>query len=86
MVAPPDSLVPLLTALQAGLSYSAAEREGALSQLKAWENAPGYYSSLVEIFANQELELGQSGPSLRLQAVLQFKNGVDTHWRKAAPK
>lgn len=49
---------------------------------------PSYYSSLVEIFANRELELGdeQQRAMIRLQAVLQFKNGTDKYWRRGAAK
>lgn len=86
-MAPPDpSLFPLIGALQSGVSHSAEEREAALAQLKSWENQPGYYPSLVELFANQELELGPGGDMIRFQAVTAFKNGVAAHWRRGATK
>jgi len=84
MVAPDPSLHPLIHALQSGVSHSAEERDSALGQLKAWENQPGYYPSLVELFANHELELGPGRDMIRFQAVTAFKNGVAAHWRRGA--
>lgn len=84
MAQPDPSLHPLILALQSGVSHSAEEREQALAQLKSWENQPGYYPGLVELFANQQLDLGAGRDMIRFQAVTAFKNGVAAHWRRGA--
>ncbi|ORY75687.1 armadillo-type protein [Leucosporidium creatinivorum] len=80
----PETLLPILTALSSALSPSQAEREASLAQLQAWATVPNYYPSLVEIFANKEHDLGAGHREIRLQAAVQFKNGVDKYWRRAA--
>lgn len=82
----PEELHPLLTSLASALSPSQEQRQASLAQLQAWTTLPGYYASLVEIFSRRELELGTSAREIRLQAVVQFKNGVERHWRRGALK
>lgn len=85
----PESLHPLLQALVSALSPSPDLRSSSLNQLQSWASSiPGYHASLVEIFANKDLELGteQESRSIRLQAALQFKHGVEKYWRKGALK
>lgn len=82
----PETLLPILSALSSALSPSQQERDASLAQLQAWATVPGYYPSLVEIFANKQLELGPGYREIRLQAAVQFKNGVDKYWRRGAIK
>ncbi|KAL9621393.1 MAG: hypothetical protein Q9160_004153 [Pyrenula sp. 1 TL-2023] len=50
-------------------------------QLRNWETHAGFYSLLQEVY------LVSSLPSdLRLLALIQLKNGIDSHWRKTSPK
>lgn len=81
---PAESLHPLLSALASALSPTEELRTASLAQLQSWTTLPGFYSSLVEIFANKELELGNGTREIRLQAVVQFKNGVEKYWRRGA--
>ncbi|KAM0793458.1 hypothetical protein ACM66B_000901 [Microbotryomycetes sp. NB124-2] len=84
MSAPLEALLPVLHALASALSPDQAEREASLHHLQQWSIVPGYYSSLVQIFSDKQLELGPTHAQIRLQAALQFKNGVDKYWRKSA--
>jgi hypothetical protein len=86
MTTPPESLLPVLSALASALSPNEIERAASLAQLQSWATVPGYYSSLVEIFANRALQLGPASREIKLQAVVQFKNGVDKYWRRSATK
>ncbi|CAG0893849.1 unnamed protein product [Darwinula stevensoni] len=49
-------------------------------KLKQWEAQPGFYSVLVEILLNHNLDV-----NVRMLAALYFKNGVDRYWRRHAP-
>lgn len=49
----------------------------ATEQLSNWETQPGYYSALQDVYAN--LNYYQS---IRFQAIIQLKNGIDRYWRK----
>ncbi|GAA5857039.1 hypothetical protein JCM8547_007927 [Rhodosporidiobolus lusitaniae] len=82
MVAPPSSPQDVLQALSFALSPDPAHRDHSLALLQGWATLPGYYSLLVDIFTARESVEGQ----IRLQAALQFKNGVDKYWRKGANK
>lgn len=48
-------------------------------QLANWEKTPGYYSLLQEVYSDFSLHEG-----VRLQAIIQLKNGIDKHWRKTS--
>jgi len=48
-------------------------------QLQNWERTPGYYSLLQDVYSDFSLDDG-----VRLQAVIQLKNGIDKHWRKTS--
>ena len=48
-------------------------------QLANWERTPGYYSLLQEVYSDFSLHEG-----VRLQAIIQLKNGIDKHWRKTS--
>ena len=41
-------------------------------RLKEWEIEPGFYTTLLNIFSNHNVDV-----NIRWQAVLYFKNGVD---------
>ncbi len=51
----------------------------ASAQLSNWETRPGYYSALQDVYAN--LSYPQS---IRFQAIIQLKNGIDKYWRKTS--
>ncbi|KAG5973886.1 hypothetical protein E4U55_000197 [Claviceps digitariae] len=66
----PLSLAALCRTLQSATGNDHAQRQAAGQQLAAWEQTPGYYSSL------------QATPSdVRFLAVIQLKNGIDKYWR-----
>jgi hypothetical protein len=82
MTVAPSSPQDVLQALALALSPDPQQRSHSLSQLQQWATLPGYYSLLVGIFTAR----GGVQQEIRLQAALQFKNGVDKYWRKGAPK
>jgi Importin-beta N-terminal domain len=51
----------------------------ASSQLSNWETQPGYYSALQDVYANTN-----NYQSIRFQAIIQLKNGIDKYWRKTS--
>ena len=76
-------MADLVAALQATLSPDHELRHSAEAQLKEWETAaPDFLASLLQIVAAKDaLDL-----TVRVQAVLYFKNSLDKYWRKTAPK
>jgi hypothetical protein len=81
-IGPPASPSEVTSALSLALSPSPETRSSSLAALQAWSTLPGYYSYLVNIFNSAT----QVEDQVRLQALLQFKNGVDKYWRKTANK
>lgn len=82
MAQPPSSPDDVLQALALALSPDPSQRSHSLSLLQNWATLPGYYALLTGIFTARQ----GVPPELRLQAALQFKNGVDKYWRKGAQK
>lgn len=67
----------------AGAGANSAQKNMVMGaqQLKNWETHAGFYSLLQEVYLVSDL------PSdLRLLALIQLKNGIDSHWRKTSPK
>ncbi|BGP12651.1 hypothetical protein JCM10213v2_000568 [Rhodosporidiobolus nylandii] len=81
MAQPPSSPTDVLNALALALAPDPAQRAHSLSLLSSWATLPGYYALLVGIFTARDGVQRE----VRLQAALQFKNGVDKYWRKGAP-
>jgi hypothetical protein len=48
-------------------------------QLSNWESRAGYYSALQDVYANLQYH-----QSIRHQAIIQLKNGIDNRWRKTS--
>lgn len=48
-------------------------------QLKNWESHTGLYSLLQDVYLETSITL-----DIRLLALIQLKNGIDTHWRKTS--
>lgn len=80
-----NELLSLTQTLSASLDPNAQIRESATTQLqslaKTW---PGFYPSLIELVGNKSFDLGTTAQEIRLQAILQFKNGVERYWRKGS--
>lgn len=76
------SLELLAEALSNSLNPDEAIRRPIEDQLKQWETTPGFYSSLLELVSMRE----QVGVTVRIQAILYFKNGLDKYWRKTSSK
>ncbi|KDE05416.1 hypothetical protein MVLG_04211 [Microbotryum lychnidis-dioicae p1A1 Lamole] len=89
----------VLPALASALSPDPTARKNASDQLQSLTTHPGYYDALVTIFscrepvtdananANASASAGTSANldrQIKLQAGVQFKNGVDRQWRKTA--
>ncbi|KAK4702500.1 importin-11, partial [Phenoliferia sp. Uapishka_3] len=74
-------------ALRLALDPDAQVRLDSLTQLQQAATTPGFYTYLVRIFSANDTDLGAGldGRYIRLQAVTQFKNGVDKYWRRGAP-
>lgn len=51
----------------------------ATEQLSNWESQSGYYSALQDVYTSLSLD-----QSVRYQAIIQLKNGIDKHWRKGS--
>ncbi|GAO15702.1 uncharacterized protein UV8b_01562 [Ustilaginoidea virens] len=72
----PLTLEDLCRALQSATSNDTTQRQAAGQQLSAWEQAPGYYSSLQGVY------LDKSAPNnVRFLAIITLKNGIDRYWR-----
>ncbi|TPX38440.1 hypothetical protein SeMB42_g06738 [Synchytrium endobioticum] len=69
----------LAAVLQAANSPNPTIRRPAEDQLKAWETAPLFYSTLQDIFCDRSLD-----STVRLLAILCLKAGIDKYWRKTA--
>lgn len=82
----PSELEPLVNALASALSPVHDSRVASLALLQSWSALPGFYSSLLQVFTGADLQLGTQADSVRLQAVVLFKNGVDKYWRKGCIK
>lgn len=80
-----NELLSLAQTLSASLDPNAQVRESATTQLQSLAiNWPGFYPSLIELVANKSFDLGSAAQEIRLQAILQFKNGVERYWRKGS--
>lgn len=84
--------------LESALSPDPAQRQASGQQLKTWEQYPGFYMHLqvrqripypsrqpaLTLPPSQTIFLDKSLPhGIRLQAIIQLKNGIDKHWRLA---
>lgn len=73
--------IVVLETLARAASQQVADLKVAESQLAEWETKPGFYSTLLRIIANHQVD-----HTVRFMAVLSFKNGVERYWRRMAPK
>ncbi|KAK2150064.1 hypothetical protein LSH36_425g01002 [Paralvinella palmiformis] len=69
----------VLDALRRACSQDASVLHSAEEQLKTWETQPGFYTVLVMLFSDHNIE-----PNVRWLAVLYFKNGIERYWRRNA--
>ncbi|KAH6681082.1 armadillo-type protein, partial [Plectosphaerella plurivora] len=76
---PLSSLQDLGRVLESALSPDPSQRQASGQQLKTWEQTPGFYMHLQTIFLDKTIPI-----PIRLQAIIQLKNGIDKHWRLAA--
>ncbi|XP_013780751.1 importin-11-like [Limulus polyphemus] len=76
----PEFTALVLNTLRNASNQDAQLLKPAEQQLRLWETQPGFYSTLLAIFSNYEIEV-----NVRWLAVLYFKNGVDRYWRRNAP-
>ncbi len=51
----------------------------ATEQLSNWQRQPGFYSALQDVYTNLSYD-----QTIRYQAIIQLKNGIDKHWRKGS--
>jgi len=70
----------VLEVLGKAASQDPAAIKQAEEQLKGWEAQPGFYTALLTVFSDMNIDV-----NIRWQAVLYFKNGVDRYWRKNSP-
>ncbi|POY71320.1 hypothetical protein BMF94_5632 [Rhodotorula taiwanensis] len=80
MAQAPTSPHDVLNALNLSLSADPAHLDHARQLLGTWQHAPGFYTYLVDVFTTRE----GIQHEVRLQAALQFKNGVERYWRRGA--
>jgi hypothetical protein len=69
----------VIKALQGALSSNNQQLISSKQQLESWATREGYYVKLESVFSNRRLS-----SDIRLQAIIQIKNGVDRQWRKAS--
>ena len=63
-----------------GINHSNAGLiRAATEQLKNWERDSNYFIILKDIYTDQSIP-----EQVRLQSVIQLKNGIDRHWRKTS--
>ncbi|XP_054710284.1 LOW QUALITY PROTEIN: importin-11-like [Uloborus diversus] len=67
----------VLDALTKASSQNAELLKIAECQLKSWESETGFYSTLLDIACNKNIDV-----NIRWLSVLCVKNGVDRYWRK----
>ena len=75
----PEQLV--YQALLAACSQNAELLKQAEEKLLEWEIEPGFYTTLVSIFSNHQVDV-----NVRWMAAVYLKNGVNKYWRKNAKK
>lgn len=63
----------------AGVQATQQTLQISAKQLSNWERTPGYYSLLQEVYSDFGLD-----DAIRLQSIIQLKNGIDKHWRKTS--
>lgn len=68
-------------ALQAASSQDTQQIKQAELKLAEWEIEPGFYTTLLQIFSNHNLDV-----NVRWMAAVYFKNGINKYWRKNANK
>lgn len=68
----------LLTALKNASSQNVELMKEAEKNLALFEKEPNFYTALVNVFLNRELD-----PAARYMAILTVKNGIEKSWRKA---
>lgn len=64
-------------ALQFACSQDPTLLKQAELKLSEWEIQPGFYSTLLNIFTNHQIDV-----NVRWMAVVYFKNGINKYWRK----
>lgn len=70
----------LLVCLRNAASQDPLAIKQAVERLRLWEVEPLFYTTLLNVFTDYSIDA-----SIRWQAVVYFKNGVDKYWRKNAP-
>lgn len=80
MAEAPTSPHDVLQALQLSLASDPAALDHSRHLLGQWARESRFYTYLVDVFTTRE----GIQPEVRLQAALQFKNGVERYWRKGA--
>lgn len=68
----------VLDALTKASSQNTELLKDAERQLKCWETQPGFYSTLLNIATDRNLDV-----NIRWLSVLCTKNGVESHWRNS---
>ncbi|CAG8720427.1 13523_t:CDS:2, partial [Funneliformis mosseae] len=69
----------LLQTLAEAASQQPERIKVAEAQLKQWEVAPEFYSTLLDIINDKTIDV-----NVRFFGVIFFKNGIDKYWRKTA--
>jgi len=67
----------VLSSLRDACSQDPTSIKQAEERLGQWEVEPGFYTILMNVFTDYGIEA-----TIRWQAVVYFKNGVDKYWRK----
>lgn len=67
----------LLTALQNATNQNVEVMKRAEKNLELFEKEPNFYTALINVFLNRELD-----PAARYMAILTVKNGIEKSWRK----
>lgn len=66
----------LLSALLNATNQNVELMKEAEKNLSLFEKEPNFYSALIGVFLNREVD-----PAARYMAILTLKNGIDKYWR-----
>lgn len=71
----------LFNTLQSAISQDPQQVKQAEQNLSSWEKEPNFYPTILNFYANSNLD-----EAARFMSILTLKNGIDKHWRKTQTK
>lgn len=72
---------PVIDCLKGAVSPDSSQRNYSETQLRRWEDEPGFHQLLQGIYLDRSLP-----EQVRWQAAIYFKNSLNSHWRRSSTK